>query len=276
GMANLKEATMQPAIENQPFRTIEDGDAARARRVRDGIRERSRELRARLPFLTRHQSALGLTLQLVALAGMAGSAVGYYTGTLGVAVTIALAAFFASIAHEIEHDLIHKCYYATQPRVVDALLALGWLMRPSTISPWVRRPLHLLHHKVSGTEVDIEERAITNGMPLGLRRLLVMTDGLVLGSVLRPVPPGTRAALVRRLAGAYWQLGFVHFGILYAWLGFHAAARFGVPVGHPATMPVVDFLFVVWVAPNVLRTFCLHFISSNMHYFGDIEAGNVL
>src|SRR5262249_2142801 len=223
GMANLKEATMQPAIENQPFRTIEDGDAARARRVRDGIRERSRELRARLPFLTRHQSALGLTLQLVALAGMVGSAVGYYTGTLGVAVTIALAAFFASIAHEIEHDLIHKCYYATQPRVVDALLALGWLMRPSTISPWVRRPLHLLHHKLSGTEGDLEERAITNGMPFGFRRLLVMTDGLVLGSLLRPAPSGARWMLARRVARAYWPLGFVHYGLLSALLAFHPA-----------------------------------------------------
>src|SRR5262249_59651171 len=46
GMANLKEATMQPAIENQPFRTIEDGDAPKARRVRDGSPRRSRGLRA--------------------------------------------------------------------------------------------------------------------------------------------------------------------------------------------------------------------------------------
>ena len=38
-----------------------------------------------------------------------------------------------------------------------ALLAVGWLMRPSTVSPWIRRKLHLLHHKVSGTAADIED-----------------------------------------------------------------------------------------------------------------------
>jgi hypothetical protein len=26
----------------------------------------------------------------------------------------------------------------------------------------------------------------------------------------------------------------------------------------------------------VLRTFCLHFVSSNMHYYGDVEPGNVI
>ena len=30
---------------------------------------------------------------------------------------------------------------------------------------------------------------------------------------------------------------------------------------------------VILIAPNVLRTFCLHFISSNMHYFGDNTPG---
>lgn len=28
--------------------------------------------------------------------------------------------------------------------------------------------------------------------------------------------------------------------------------------------------------PNVLRTFCLHFISSNMHYYGGVEEGTVV
>lgn len=33
---------------------------------------------------------------------------------------------------------------------------------------------------------------------------------------------------------------------------------------------------VVWIGPNLLRSFCLHFVSSNMHYFGDVEDGNVI
>jgi hypothetical protein len=157
-------------------------------------------------------------------------------------------------------------------------------MRPSTIAPWIRRPLHLLHHRISGTQGDIEERAITNGEPMGLRRLLIMTDGLFLGSMLRRVPPGTRGALVKRVFHAYWPLGFVHYGLLYAFLLVHAVGAAAVALGIPfALSPLmtriiagVDFLFVVWIAPNVLRTFSLHFISSNMHYFGDVEEGNVL
>ena len=39
---------------------------------------------------------------------------------------------------------------------------------------------------------------------------------------------------------------------------------------------VVSFLTVVWIGPNVLRVACLHFISSNMHYYGDVEDGNVV
>jgi hypothetical protein len=35
-------------------------------------------------------------------------------------------------------------------------------------------------------------------------------------------------------------------------------------------------LVVAWIAPNVLRSFCLHLVSSNMHYYGDVEPGNLV
>jgi fatty acid desaturase len=274
----VKEASMKQTLTRNQAPVLDD--TARARIIREGIRNRSRELRERLPFLTRHQSAIGLALQIVALAGMTGSAVAYATGALSAWAVIPLAAFFASIAHEVEHDLIHKCYFPTRARVIDALLAGGWLMRPSTVSPWIRRKLHLLHHKVSGTMADIEEQAVTNGMPMGPRRLLVMTDGLLCGILFRPVPPGTRGAVAKRIALAYFPLGFVYVALLYTWLGFHAAqlgaAAFGGALPQPAWMGAVDFLFVVWVAPNLLRTISLHLITSNLHYFGDVEEGNVL
>ena len=34
-------------------------------------------------------------------------------------------------------------------------------------------------YEISGTEGDIEERAITNGLPFRFRRLLMMTDGFI-------------------------------------------------------------------------------------------------
>jgi hypothetical protein len=38
----------------------------------------------------------------------------------------------------------------------------------------------------------------------------------------------------------------------------------------------MNLLMVVWVGPNMIRSFCLHFVSSNMHYFGDVQKGNFL
>lgn len=249
-------------------------DLLAARRIREGIRQRSRELREQHPMLARHQGAIGLSLLVLSAAGMATGAVLYANGALPAVATIALSAFWASIAHEIEHDLIHKCYFPTRRRAIDAMLALGWLLRPSTINPWVRRRLHLLHHKASGTEADIEERAITNGMPMGVRRLAVMVDGLFAGAALRPVAAGTRRRTALRLVAAYFPLGLVHYGLLYLWIAMHGASAAGAPL--PPWMSVVDFLFVAWIAPNVVRTFALHFVSSNIHYYGDVAEGDVV
>lgn len=41
-------------------------------------------------------------------------------------------------------------------------------------------------------------------------------------------------------------------------------------------MPWLTTLAVVLFAPNALRTFCLHFISSNMHYYGDNKQGVIV
>src|SRR5262245_7385512 len=115
---DVKEASMKQTLTRNHAPVLDD--TARARIIREGIRKRSRELRQRLPFLTRQQSAIGLALQIVALAGMTGSAVAYATGALSAWAVIPLTAFFASIAHEVEHDLIHKCYFPTRGRVVHA------------------------------------------------------------------------------------------------------------------------------------------------------------
>ena len=38
------------------------------------------------------------------------------------------------------------------------MMLVVWIMRPNTINPWYRRDIHILHHKVSGTPQDLEER----------------------------------------------------------------------------------------------------------------------
>src|SRR5262245_3553151 len=192
----------------------------------------------------------------------------YLTGALSAWLVIPAIALCCAVAHELEHDLIHNLYFPRNPRIQNAMFALVWAMRPHTISPWKRRTLHLLHHRVSGTHEDIEEQAITNGVPWGPRRLLMLADGGL--AVLLRVPwrnPRAARVLLTRTAQAYFPLGFVHYGLWYAFLAVHA---FGYGIGW------LDALAVVWLAPNVLRSFCLNLVSSNMHYYGDVAKGEVM
>ncbi|MBP5120022.1 fatty acid desaturase [Pseudomonas protegens] len=257
----------------------------RAAHIRQVVLARGDELRRRFPLL-RHQDALGAGILVFALSGMLGSALLYVTGHLAWWACLLLNAFFASLTHELEHDLIHSMYFRKQRLPHNLMLGLVWLARPSTINPWVRRHLHLNHHKVSGSESDIEERAITNGEPWGIARLLMVGDNMMAAFIRLLRAPGARrklGILVRTLA-VYAPLALLHWGAWYVFLGFHGANGVAALLGSPiqwsqdtaSLMHYVDIAVVVIIGPNVLRTFCLHFVSSNMHYYGDIEPGNVI
>ena len=259
--------------------------AQRSAHIREVVLAKGVELRERYPIL-QHQDALGAGILAFALAGMVGSAALYITGHMAWWVCLLLNAFFASLTHELEHDLIHSMYFRKQRVPHNLMMGLVWLARPSTINPWIRRHLHLNHHKVSGTETDMEERAITNGEPWGFARLLMVGDN-VMSAFIRMLRARTWAHkinIIKRTLKVYAPLALVHWGAWYVFLGFHAANGVAYLMGSPiewsattlSVMQVIDIAAMVIIGPNVLRTFCLHFISSNMHYYGDIEAGNVL
>ena len=259
--------------------------AQRSARIREVVLAKGVELRERYPVL-KHQDALGAGILAFALAGMIGSAALYITGHMAWWVCLLFNAFFASLTHELEHDLIHSMYFRKQKVPHNLMMGLVWLARPSTINPWIRRHLHLNHHKVSGSETDTEERAITNGEPWGFARLLMIGDN-IMSSVIRMLRAKTWAmkfSIIKRTLKVYAPLALMHWGAWYVFLGFHAANGvaylMGAPIEWSATtlsvMQVIDIAAVVIIGPNVLRTFCLHFISSNMHYYGDVEPGNVM
>lgn len=259
--------------------------AQRSAHIREVVLTRGVELRKRYPILN-HQDALGAGILAFALTGMIGSAALYITGHMAWWVCLLLNAFFASLTHELEHDLIHSMYFRKQRVPHNLMMGLVWLARPSTINPWIRRHLHLNHHKVSGTEADLEERAITNGEPWGIARLLMVGDN-VMSAFIRMLRAKTWAHkfnIIQRALKVYAPLALVHWGAWYVFLGFHAANGIaylmGAPIEWSATtlsvMQVIDIAAVVIIGPNVLRTFCLHFVSSNMHYYGDVELGNVI
>lgn len=273
-------------------------DAEKTAHIKKTVTEAGERLRKRHPWLA-HQNAIAVAIMTGSLLGMAGSALAYGFGLIPWYVCVPLIAFFASLIHELEHDLIHFIYFRKKPKINTAMLMIGWLVRPSTINPLVRRRLHMHHHKHSGTESDLEERGITNGERWGLRRLLMTGDNMLavflrpkktmhmVKAFVRAQDPDSRAE-ARKIARAQ-RLGYFPIGNLYYlfWHGFlvFSLITFTVAlVGHPITLAggwaefvnVLDFLAVVLFLPCLLRTFCLHFISSNMHYFGDVQDRNIM
>ena len=273
-------------------------DAEKAARIKQVITDAGNRLKQRHPVLN-HQDAIGASIFVLSLLGMIATAAFYIAGMIPWWVCTPVVAIFASFIHEIEHDLIHLMYFRKRPAINRLMLIVGWIARPSTINPLVRRKLHMHHHKHSGTESDLEERGITNGERWGWRRLLMTGDNM-LAVYLRPwatvkmvkayiaaQKPKTKSE-IRKMAReqrmSYFPLGNLHYLAWHAFVLFHAAdwiaKSIGLPIAWPAwalsTAHVLDVLAVVWLAPSALRTFCLHFVSSNMHYYGDVEDQNIM
>jgi len=276
--------------------SVDDG-IKRSRILRQELQRISEQARQRYPILE-HQDAIGLTILIGSAAAIVGLAVAYGYSLLPAWTVIVLSAFFLSLLHELEHDLIHRLYFKEKPWLYNAAMATVWLFRPNTINPWVRRDWHLHHHRVSGTAGDIEERGLTNGERWGIRRFFMLSDGL-LALVLRPLT--IRDMLVeyagdhKLTGGAFWRgtvrnvLAYFPFGpifiALWYWCLFLHADHFvrnvmGLP-WEPSqltvsALPILDFLAVTVLAPNALRVACLYFVSSNIHYYGDVEPRNVI
>lgn len=281
----MKIATRLPAERSLPAEY-----ADRIASVREQIVAIGDDYRERHPWITRNQNSIGLAIFIVSIAGIVLNAFLYAEGILPWWVVVPLTAFWTSVLHELEHDLIHWLYFRTKLRWVHHLMMLGvWAFRPNTVNPWIRRRWHFHHHNVSGTHSDLEERSISNGRRWNGHRLLSIADHL-LGVVTRPFKffkliddyveheakdPKDRRRLRLVTSTAYLPFGVVHYVAWYSFLGVHAYQLFGGHVAHTGLYDFMNFFVVVLAAPNVLRQLCLIFVSSNMHYYGDVEEHNV-
>lgn len=261
--------------------------------IRQQLQAISDAERARHPVLA-HQDAIGLSLFLLSCATSVAVGLGYVYGVFPAWLTIVVAAFAMSILHELEHDLIHRLYFRNNAFVYNLMMFGVWLFRPSTLSPWVRRDWHLHHHRLSGTETDVEERMLTNGEPWGLRRALMVLD-MVLSGVLRartvhnmmkayarlqhPTDRAARHRTLRRVRLGTMPFMLLYFGLWHTFLITHFLLTIEPALVSDfltAHLTTLDTIAVVILIPNALRTFCLHFVSSNIHYYGDIESRNVV
>jgi len=270
-------------------------DAQKSEYIRKYVMAAGDALRARHRWLA-HQNAIGVSIMLIALAGMIISGALYIAGLIPWWLCVPMTAIFASFLHELEHDLIHQMYFRKTPWANNLMLLTVWIARASTINPFVRRKLHLHHHKHSGTKSDLEERGITNGEKWGLRRFLMTGDNM-LAVYLRPItmaratgaylksqkPASKRELLKMRIEQltSYMPIGQIYYVLFHGWVVIHAALWI-MMTNHPVNVSptaahylhLLDIFAVVYMLPCLLRTFCLHFISSNMHYYGDVEDRN--
>ncbi len=259
--------------------TAPSPDEQRIRRIVSAIRSEEDRLRRRYPLL-QYQDALGVAILCLSLSGMVLSGYLYYRGLLPAYLSIPLSALFASLSHELEHDLIHRLYFRHNRVVQNLMMLVVWIMRPNTVNPWFRRDIHFLHHRVSGTPQDLEERLVGNGVANPLTRLIVMADGL-LGMLVRVrvLNAENRRFNLVEVINAGFPFATLYFATWYVFLAYHGAVLLGALAGglppFPAwltgAMGVVDLAVVVLIAPNFLRSFCLNVVTSYMHYYGGVS-----
>ncbi|MBM9579491.1 fatty acid desaturase [Leptospira sp. 201903070] len=239
------------------------------------------KIRNRFPFLTRYQDTIGLGITLASALLMILFAGLYIADKIPFWLCIASNAFFSSLLHEIEHDLIHNLYHKGNSKIQNCMFWIVWLFRANTVNPWFRREIHLLHHKVSGNKEDVEERMIGNGMPFGLRRFLTMIDGNM-ALILQGWKVGKdahfylRKITAPRIIGPYRETFFF---LWYCFLILNTFYFLNIIAVHPfgqlsflnPILPILNTIAVVYLVPNWIRQTSIQVVSSNMHYYGDVS-----
>ena len=257
-------------------------DKERGSKIIQWIRFGDRKLRRRHTWLNRFQDQIGLAITLGSAGGMIAMAALYVADLVPAWATIVTNGILASFLHEMEHDLIHSLYYKNSQRVQNFMFWIVWLFRANTVNPWFRKEIHLLHHRVSGHKNDVEERYISNGMPWGFKRLLVMLDPLAALTIQGPKIKRDALAELRRIKAPHkiiplqrtFMLLWYSFLLLsLIRLGFLAAgAEFSPPAWFAPIVTFLNTAAVVYLIPCWLRQAAIQIVSSNMHYYGDVNS----
>ncbi|WP_256668412.1 fatty acid desaturase, partial [Pseudomonas sp. FSL R10-1339] len=239
--------------------------------VTQKITQHSNELRKRYRVLG-FQNAIGASVMAVSVTGMIITGTLYIKGLIPGWLCIVINALLTSFIHELEHDLIHRLYFRKHPVAHNLMMLLCWIARPGMPSPWLRRELHFHHHKESGTDTDVEAWITTSGSKWGAKRFLKLIDGFVFGIVNALIAPTwqEKIRLTVKVLRLNAPMGLLYWGCWYIFLGYHlytwVNSLMGLTVELSAAasllIQVVNAAVVIIVAPNIIRQFCLFFISS--------------
>lgn len=248
--------------------------------IRSFIKDEELKLYQKYPIL-KYQNLIGLSISTLAIIGIIICAYSFYIQIIPAWLCIFIIAFLTSFLHELEHDLIHFQYFKDNILVQNIMMLGVWLFRGNMFNPWMRRKVHFHHHKVSGNVDDSEERLIGNGMKYGLVRILIMIDAALAGLIFKSKFNDLRsynANYVQFLGG--FPIGFIFYGVWYAFIILNISefvsfnffsSSLSLPIYIQGNfLPILNFIVVVNIIPNVFRQACLNFITSNMHYYGDV------
>src|SRR5690349_1954460 len=97
---------MEMVLENKAVIT----DEQRTKIIRGEVQKASKEFRAKHPIL-QHQNAIGFGIFAVSIAMIVLSAVLYLQHKIPFLILLPWVAFWTSLLHELEHDLIHFMYF---------------------------------------------------------------------------------------------------------------------------------------------------------------------
>ena len=267
-------------------------DKERIKRITISIRREHERLRNKYKWL-RFQDLIGFSLLAVSSAMILTSAWFWYVGDVSTWFLVVWIAFWTSILHEIEHDLIHGLYFKNSKVAMNFMFGVVWFFRPLTLNPWIRKYWHHHHHQHSGKVIDIEERGVTNGERWSLKRL-IMTPDLLLSFLLRcfrifkeikaeftsgGLNEKDMKMLRKTLLYGFLPLGIPAYLVFYTWIIFNTFSWFGIEIIYTTSFTnlslYIDPIIYILILPNYLRQFCLHLITSNMHFYGDVEDGDI-
>ncbi|MDX1917631.1 MAG: fatty acid desaturase [Candidatus Caenarcaniphilales bacterium] len=270
---------MNPTTAIQRFVNLSDRD--KMQRISAMIRFAEQKLKRQFPFLSR-QNLIGALVFLSAIAGMIFNGYLYYKEVIPAWLCVVGNAVWASLLHELEHDLIHQLYFRTRPLVQNLMMAGIWLFRGNLISPWYRKFIHLVHHRESGQKEDIEERLIGNGLPWGFKRFMIMLDPILAPlqfKNLMKLPHFKLKDVLQATFPIYLIFNTIWVSFLVLLIIRAYALMTGLYVEPPFAswyVALVEFMMVVYIAPNFIRQASLSIVSSNCHYYGDIPKSNVI
>jgi len=286
---NIVEPRQHKMNKNTVKNTIED---EKVNAIRVEISLKGNELRQQYPWLN-YQNTIGMTLFLLSIVGIFLTAWLYINNFIPVYLTIVAIALCGSVLHEIEHDLIHWQYFKQHKPVHHLMMFIVWAFRPTSLNPWIRRRIHLLHHKTSGTSADIEERGIGNGQSFSSLRWLIMLDTFT-GNLVKIIVSSShekKRQHVLKILAANFPFPIACAICWYSFLMIHLLNSINIYAGlnvygfglsfqlwfefwfeqQSSHIELLNMVVALWIAPSYLRSFCLNFISSNMHYYGDVQ-----